>query len=123
MRQGESPLRALTDEQQRGRPKDRPLLLLFPKFEPFRTSVISVLTPLRVFVRWLLGVWDLMFPWSLMLGIWSFLIQLCPSFLDFSVAARTALITVPRILPFSNSCRPSMVVPPGLVTMSFSAPG
>ena len=30
--------------------------------------------------------------------------------------ARTALITVPRNLPFSNSCKPSMVVPPGLVT-------
>jgi len=27
--QGESPQRALTEEQQRGQPKDRPLLLLF----------------------------------------------------------------------------------------------
>ena len=44
------------------------------------------------------------------------LLQLCPSFLDFSVAARTALMTTPRSLPFSSSCRPSMVVPPGLVT-------
>ena len=42
--------------------------------------------------------------------------QLCPSFLDFSVAARTALITVARSLPFSSSCKPSIVVPPGLVT-------
>ncbi len=40
----------------------------------------------------------------------------CPSFFDFSVAARTALITVARSLPFSRACRPSIVVPPGLVT-------
>jgi hypothetical protein len=40
----------------------------------------------------------------------------CPNFFDFSVAARTAFITVARNLPFSSSCRPSMVVPPGLVT-------
>ena len=28
-----------------------------------------------------------------------------------------------RIRPFSNSCKPSIVVPPGLVTWSLSAPG
>jgi hypothetical protein len=39
------------------------------------------------------------------------------------VAARTALIKALRIPPTSSSCIPSIVVPPGLHTMSFSSQG
>jgi len=39
------------------------------------------------------------------------------------VAATTAFIKAARVDAFSSSCTPAMVVPPGLVTMSLSAPG
>src|SRR5262249_19526824 len=39
------------------------------------------------------------------------------------VAASTASISAPRTPARSSACSPAMVVPPGLATMSFSAPG
>jgi len=51
-----SPQRAVPEEQRRGRPKDPPLLTLFEI--PIVVSIpvrTSSQTPLRVFVRWLLG--------------------------------------------------------------------
>lgn len=39
------------------------------------------------------------------------------------VAATTAFMQAALRPPFSSSCTPAMVVPPGLVTMSFRAPG
>src|SRR5579884_2579474 len=39
------------------------------------------------------------------------------------VAASTASINTPRTPPRSRACNPAMVVPPGLATASFSAPG
>eukprot|EP01045_Picozoa_sp_COSAG04_P030260 COSAG04_NODE_5201_length_1704_cov_4.778193_2_plen_204_part_00 len=46
-----------------------------------------------------------------------------PSSSDRRAAASTAFITAPRIPPASSTCTAAMVVPPGLVTWSFSAPG
>ena len=46
-----------------------------------------------------------------------------PSSSDRRAAASTAFITAPRIPPASSACTAAMVVPPGLVTWSFSAPG
>lgn len=40
-----------------------------------------------------------------------------------SVAASTALMRAARRPPRSSACKPAMVVPPGLVTWSFSTPG
>lgn len=49
--------------------------------------------------------------------------QLPPSSFERAAAARTAFITAARTPPFSSWCNPSIVVPPGLVTMSLSGPG
>ena len=50
--QGESRRRALTEEQQRGQAKDRPLLLTLKS--PTQRFLILPRTPLRAFMRWLL---------------------------------------------------------------------
>jgi hypothetical protein len=55
VKQGESPQRALTEEQQRGRAKDPSPLSLHQKMSfVFQNLFASSQTPLRVFVRWLL---------------------------------------------------------------------
>ena len=49
--------------------------------------------------------------------------SLLPELLCPRVAASTASIAAPRRPARSSACSPAMVVPPGLATASFSAPG
>src|SRR3974390_2123489 len=68
--QGASPQWAATEEQQRGQPNDRPLPLSFLRFSYEGYSVFcSQLTPLRVFVRWLLRLLSVLFPVNAAAGI------------------------------------------------------
>src|SRR5262249_44104283 len=46
-----------------------------------------------------------------------------PSATGRRVAASTAVMKAPRTPARSSSCRPAMVVPPGLATLSFNRPG
>src|SRR5437899_11066067 len=54
--QGASPQRAVTEEQRRSRAKDPPLWSLFCPFDLSPVRLNLVLTPLRVFMRWLLVI-------------------------------------------------------------------
>ena len=56
-------------------------------------------------------------------GVSWLILSLWPSSAARRVAASTASMRAPRTPPRSRACRPAMVVPPGLATMSLSTPG
>ncbi len=96
------------------------LALPFKCYNFITSNMSLILTNCAVFVKFTRFSWR--FP-PFLFQIIPYILRLFYNCFDFSTQASTAPITLPRSPISSSVCTPSIVVPPGEQTISFSSPG